>query len=151
MPTHEFVTFCDAEMVIEETVTGNTQVVGEIIDTADYDIGVAFGMAVMLDDGVNTKFALVFEHGDESDLSDAVALEKENLVFGRKTGVLPWQLGNNTPGFPRAKLTDEGVWGTKRYVRATLNVTDWDGTGGTKVGVFAVKNPEVVPTKQRLG
>jgi len=109
---------------------------GEIIDTADFDLGIGFAINVTnFTDGV---FTLQVE-------------ESETGAFGGEESVVPASkyVGQSIPSADAAVAAGEsqakgGVFGTKRYVRASIVATSV--TTGATVGVTAILSAELVPT-----
>jgi len=120
-----------------QVIDTDTTTTGAIIDTADYDNGIYFAMsASAYTDGTYT---LKIEDGDDSGLSDAADIPAAQLVYG----TLPALAAALAEG---VALSKEGIFGNKRYVRASIVSTDTD-TGAT-VEVLAIVNPEISATPQ---
>jgi len=110
--------------------------VGSIIDTADFDNGIYFALAV--EAYTTGTFTLVIEDGDDEELSDASVIPAAKLVYG----TLPALTAATAEG---AALAKEGIFGNKRYVRASVVGTD---TSVGTVSVLAIVNPEIGATPQ---
>lgn len=118
------------------TSTDNTAVVGNIIDTREYG-GIEFVLfSGTITDNTDTLTALV-EDGDDSALSDAVAVSDANL-FG--TEALASFVGTEDDS-----VKFIGYKGTKRYVR--LTVTPAIATSAVFGAVVVQGHPKVVPTR----
>ncbi len=108
-----------------QNIGSNTTTVGGIVDTALFESLVAVIELGTLTDG---DFALKLEHGDESNLSDAVDVPAEDLV-----GALPSLDASDTVG-------QVGYVGKKRFVRASIVSTNV--TTGSDAAVGLIKgNP----------
>jgi len=118
------------EIALEpQDITTNTTTVGEIIDTKDYDGGIMFTMLINHTSGT---FTPLLQEGDESDLSDAAAVDDANLIGDTKTGQeadaaltsaqLISSLGvvNNTKRYLRLSIVSTGISGSN-YVAATVH------------------------------
>ena len=110
--------------------------VGSIIDTADFDNGIYFALAV--EAYTTGTFTLVIEDSDDDELSDASVIPAAQLVYG----TLPALTAATAEG---AALAKEGIFGNKRYVRASVVGTD---TSVGTVSVLAIVNPEIGATPQ---
>lgn len=120
-----------------QVIDTDTTTAGAIIDTAGYDNGIYFAVDVgVFTDGV---FTLKIEDGDNSALSDAAVIPTAQLVYGS----LPAPIAAIVEG---AALPKEGIFGNKRYVRASIVSTGT--TDGATVGVAAIVNPEIAKTPQ---
>ena len=139
MPIHD--NFSNQVVVcshIPVLVSSNTTTTGEIIDTADYGMGIKFCVIVsMYNDG---DYALSFEDGDDPGLSDASLISSEKIIgdavsLSTETGLTdPW------PG--------NGLFSTKRYVRAVITSTNVTGAPGLVITVTAVLSGEYNPQVQ---
>lgn len=106
---------------------------GVIIDTADYDMGIKFGFDMSA--WTDGAYAISYEEGDASNLSDAVAVPTEKIIGDAVT------LGAATAA--GAAFTGNGLFSTKRYVRCVITSTGVT-TGATLSGV-AVESGEYNP------
>lgn len=120
-----------------QVIGSSTTTAGAIIDCQKYDLGIYFAM--MIYSRTDGTFTLKLEHGDNSGLSDAADVPAANRVYG----TLPALAANIAAG---AALAKEGVFGTKRYLRASIVSTGV--TTGASAAVFAIVNPELGPTPQ---
>lgn len=144
MPIKEVVTKQVVLKILESEVlaSGSVTSSGVIIDTANYDNGVYFFMDA---DSVasGATVSLEISHGDNSLLSDAALVPDKNLVYGDDGDVIidgeDIDEGDACP--------KEGVFGTKRYLRAAVEKT---GAGTARVAVYAVVNPEIAATDQGI-
>jgi hypothetical protein len=153
MPIKEQITAIETTLAMNTAVTGDgTYDTGHIIDCSKYNNGVGIAMMALGSEsaiGAGSVFTMELYHGDEDDLSDAVSIPIKMLVYGRdNSGILPFVIGEMDLGM---KLSQEGVFATKRYIKPKLEVSAWDGTGTANVIMIAIKNAEVVPVTQRLG
>jgi len=107
---------------------------GEIIDTADFDMGIFFSFVKSaFSSGV---VSISFEEGDDSGLSDATTVPDEKLIGDAivlDTAVT--SLGDT--------LQSIGMFSTKRYVRAVGDGTT--GSGIMTVMATVTKGAEIVP------
>lgn len=136
MPKREYVTQQDVKLALNAAITTVTTTEGAIFDTALYNPGVYFTMSAPV--YAAGDFALKLEHGDESDLADAVDIPVANLIYG----TLPTISAVTNPGDLMPK---EGFFSTKRYVRASVVSTN---SPDATVNIVAVLNAELIPTKQ---
>lgn len=138
MPNHERVTEDIMLSAVEpQIVSGSTTTAGAIIDTVGYSKGVYFGMQVNA--WTDGTYTLKLEHGDDAALSDTEVVPTKNLVYG----TLPAVAAAIAEGGAYAR---EGVFGTKRYVRASVVSTDV--TTGATVAVVAILTADLAPTDQ---
>lgn len=152
MPITEQVTHFQTDLVLDHNFTANGSIDGQIVDCSKYNIGVTFTSFVSAPDTDGTVFTTELYHGDDPALADAEAVPFEMLVYGRKTLAWPYVQGWELPTDPlRSKLSQEGVFSTKRYIRPKMVVTDWDGSAEVYTFVFAIRHPELIPVSQRLG
>jgi len=128
----------ESEVLASGSVTSS----GVIIDTADYDNGVYFFMDA---DSVASGAAVSLEisEGDNVLLTDAALVPDKNLVYGDDGDVIidgaDIDEGDACP--------KEGVFGTKRYLRAAVEKT---GAGTARVSVYCIVNPEIAATDQGI-
>ncbi len=105
-----------------QAITTDTTTVGNIVDTKGFEsLDVAL-VAGTLTDG---NYALTMEHGDASNLSDAVAVATTDLI-----GSLP-----SITAADDDTVNHFGYIGKKRFVRVSI-VSTSTSTGGT-LGVLA--------------
>jgi hypothetical protein len=141
MSVREMVTQMDAILAFQADVSTDTTTNTTIIDTADYDLGLSFFLsAPAYTDGT---YKLVFQEGEESDLSDAVTVSSDKIVpiyvsskDAVNTGITAITADGNF-------LVKAGLHSTKRYVRAQIVSTGTD-TGAT-LNLVAVVGAEVCP------
>ncbi len=109
--------------------TDNTAIVSEIIDLAGFG-SCMFAIAIGANTDANATFAVLVEHGDAANLSDAAAVPDANL-----TGT------EAAAGFTAADDDNEtrkiGYVGPKRYVRLTITPAAND-SGNIFVAAVAV-------------
>lgn len=120
-----------------QAISSDTTTPGAIIDTADYDGGLYFGMFCY--DYTDGTYTMKIEDGDDAALADAADVATAQLVYG----TLPAISAALAEGGVIAK---EGVHSTKRYVRVSIVSTST--TTGASLAVVAIKDAEVLPTDQ---
>lgn len=132
---------CTEQIVINaldpQTIATDTTTAGAIIDCADYDNGIYF--ALLVSNYTDGTYTLKIEDGDDSGLSDAADVPTAQLVYG----ALPALSAAVAEGGGASK---EGVFSTKRYVRASVVSTST--TTGATVQVIGIVNPELGATPQ---
>lgn len=110
----------DVKQAISPTdITDATPVVSEILDTQSA-AAAALIIAVGALTGADAEFDVLIEHGDEADLSDALAVPDSQLNGTEELA-----------GFATADANGArkiGYRGDRRYVRATLTRTSAAGT-----------------------
>jgi len=118
-----------------QAITSDTTTVGDIIDTAEYGSILFAIQSGTLTDGTYT---VLIEEGDESNLSDASAVDDADLT--------------NTEASASFASTDDntvnkiGYVGSKRYVRLSL-VSASTSSGGT-LGAIAIQgSPTTAPVQ----
>ena len=92
-------------------VTSDTPIVSQIVDTFGYE-AVEFAMAIGNNTDTNATFAVLVEHGDAANLSDAAAVPDANLIGNEAGASFDFSDDNET-----RKI---GYVGIKRYVRVTV-------------------------------
>lgn len=109
--------------------TDNTAIVSEIVDLAGFSSAV-FAILIGANTDANATFAVLVEHGDQSNLSDAAAVPDAQL-----TGT------EAAAGFTAADDDNEtrkiGYVGSKRYIRLTITPSGND-SGNIFVAAIAV-------------
>ena len=95
-------------------VTDDTPIVSQIIDTLGYE-AVEFVAAIGALADANATFAVLVEHGDAANLSDAEAVPDVNLIGLESGAGFQFDDDNET-----RKI---GYVGIKRYVRVTVTPT----------------------------
>lgn len=117
---------------------GNTAVQSQIIDTRGFG-SLTFLIATGNLADADATFAVSLQHGDASDLSDAVTVPAEELI-GTTTAA----------GFTSANddsVRKIGYGGTKRYVRLVITPSNNDSGSATFLSAVAVLgHPERAPT-----
>lgn len=132
MPVKDQVSQLTPELAMYAAISSATTTTGGIIDTQMYNMGLSFFLALpVYTDGTYT---LAIYEGDESDLSDAAAVDSSQII-----GSLPALSALTDEGDEPGKV---GVFGTKRYVRA--DVVSASVTTGATAMVMAVKGADVV-------
>lgn len=121
------------EALASTAISTNTTTNGVIIDTADYDMGIKFGFDVSAyTDG---SFAISYEDGDDAALADAAAVASDKIIGDAVTLTAATAAG--------AAFTGNGVFSTKRYVRAVITSTGV--TTGATISGIAVQAGEYNP------
>ena len=115
---------------INLALDGNETNAGQIVDTANFDLGLYF--AALLTAWTDGDHTLLIQEGDESDLSDAATVDATKLV-----GSLPVLGAIHANG---DVVQCVGVHSTKRYVRASFVSTGV--TTGAVGTILAVKGAE---------
>ena len=119
------------EALASTAIGTNTTTVGSIIDTADYDMGVAFFADVTAyTDGTYT---FLFEDGDDSGLSDAATVSTDKIIGSAVS------LTAVTSG----AFAGNGLHSTKRYVR--MSVVSTGTTTGATINAICVEQGEYNP------
>ncbi|AHG45120.1 hypothetical protein RLEG12_18580 [Rhizobium leguminosarum bv. trifolii CB782] len=117
--------------------TDNTPIVSAIIDTQGYE-SVEFALVTGTNTDTNATFAVTVDEGDNSGLSDAVAVTNSKLI-----GTLA------DAGFTFAddnECRKLGYIGGKRYVRLTVTPSGNDSGNIFLAGVAALGNSRSKPT-----
>lgn len=117
--------------------TDNTAIVSAIIDTANYN-ACEFVLVTGTNTDTNATFAVTVDEGDNSALSDAVAVTDAKLV-----GTLALAGFTFADDVECRKL---GYIGTKRYVRLTVTPSGNDSGNIFISGVAVLGNPASAPT-----
>ena len=136
MPVKEHVTKQEINLALYAAINSDTTTEGEIIDTSKFNPGVYFTMAALIYSTGN--FTLKLEHGDDDALADAEDVPDNMLVYG----ILPVLSAATAAG---GTLAREGIFSTKRYVRASIVSA---GTADGTILVCCVKEAEAIPTDQ---
>lgn len=120
-------------------VTDNTAFVSQIIDTANFASVEFVGLFGAIADA-DCTFTVLVEHGDQSNLSDAAAVDDAYLLGVESMG-LQYDSDNKT-----FKI---GYLGPKRYVRVT--VTPAGNTGNVFLaGVWIQGHPRKMPQSTQV-
>lgn len=109
-------------------ISTDTTTAGEIIDTADFDMGVAF--FVDLTAYTDGTYTLLFEEGEDSGLSDATTVPASKII-GTTVSLTALTSG---------VLVGNGLHSTKRYVR--LSIVSTGTTTGATLNAVVVKQGE---------
>ncbi len=116
--------------------TDNTAWVSQIIDRRGFE-SVEFILATGVLADVDATFAVLVEHGDQSDLSDAAAVSDAQLLGSEALAGFTFAADNET-----RKI---GYVGDKRYLRVTT--TPSNNTGDAFLaGVAVLGDPHLAPT-----
>ncbi len=113
------------------TISTDTTTAGEIIDTADYDMGVAFFIDVTAYSA--GTFTLLFEDGDDDALADAATVAADKII-GDTVSLTAVTSGG---------WAGNGVFSTKRYVR--LSVVSTGASGTNTMSAVCVEQGEYNP------
>lgn len=92
--------------------TDNTAIVSQVVDLAGYN-GLVFAINIGANTDTNATFAVLVEHGDQANLSDAAAVPDAHLS-GTEA------LAGFTAADDDNKVRKIGYVGPKRYVRLTI-------------------------------
>jgi len=117
--------------------TDNTAIVSAIIDTAGYE-SVEFALVTGTNTDTNATFAVTVDEGDNSGLSDAVAVTNSKLIGTLAEGGFTF-----SDDIECRKL---GYVGTKRYVRLTVTPSGNDSGNIFIAGVAVLGNARSKPT-----
>lgn len=116
-------------------VSGNGTTNGAIIDTADFELGLMFTMAIVgFTDGV---YNIVIEESDADDMAGAENVTGDKLIGALADMELDAESANGDV------LPSIGVISNKRYVR--VNVVATGVTTGATAIVTAIQKGEVMP------
>lgn len=123
------------ELAFSATISSDTDTVGAVIDTAQFDLGLVFNfMALNFSDGVYTP---KIEEDDDVGFSSPSEIEAGRLI-GSIAGVTLSALSAQG-----SELGSIGVFGNKRFIRITITST---GTStGSDVVATINKKAEVSP------
>lgn len=115
------------------TITSNTTTLGAILDTADFELGLMFGMfAATFATG---NFELVLEESDDENMAGAVPITGDKLI-----GALPILTAGTVEG---TQLSTVGVISNLRFVRPTIVSTGV--TGSSVITVVSTEKAESMP------
>ncbi len=117
--------------------TDNTAIVSAIIDTSGYE-GVELVLVTGANTDVNATFAVLVEDGDNSGLSDNVAVADSFLIG---TGA-----GASFTFADDGECRKIGYIGSKRYVRMTVTPSGNDSGNIFISGVAVLGKPRHAPT-----
>lgn len=107
--------------------TDNTPFVSQIVDVAGFDkLMFAIVLGVLAD--ADATFAVLVEHGDQANLSDAAAVPDVNLTGTEASAGFDFSADN--------KVRKIGYVGSKRYVR--LTITPANNTGNVFLSAVAI-------------
>lgn len=142
MATREITTNLRNEIAVDiQAITTNTTTVGNIINAADFDHGVNFSfVSGVVSDG---DYDVLIEHGDDSGLSDAVAVPDTQLVGQDPTSAVAPELQAQIDASDEIKKI--GYVGPKAFVRMSI-VSTSTSSGGT-MGAIVEKMPEIMPAE----
>jgi hypothetical protein len=116
--------------------TNNTAYVSEIVDTAGYD-SVEFVLAIGANTDANATFAVLFEDGDNSALSDNAAVDDAYLLGTEAAASFQYDDDNET-----RKI---GYVGKKRYCRVTVTPSGNDSGNIYMAALWLLGHPKVAP------
>lgn len=117
--------------------TDNTPIVSAIIDTAGYE-SVEFALVTGTNTDTNATFAVTVDEGDNSGLSDAVAVTNSKLIGTLADAGFVFSDDNEC-----RKL---GYIGNRRYVRLTVTPSGNDSGNIFISGVAVLGNSRSKPT-----
>ena len=120
-------------------VSDNTPIVSQIVDLAGFQqVVFAINLGAIAD--ADATFAVLVDHGDAANLSDAAAVPDLNLTGTEAAAGFKFDDDN--------KVRKIGYVGSKRYVR--LTVTPANNTGAAFVSAVAVlSGSRYTPTAQQ--
>jgi hypothetical protein len=117
--------------------TDNTPYVSQIVDTLGYG-SVEFVILIGNNTDVNATFAVLFEDGNQANLSDNAAVA-DSFLLGTEA----------LAGFTFAddnKVRKIGYTGSKRYCRVTITPSGNDAGNIFVAGVWVLGHPQTTPT-----
>lgn len=117
--------------------TDNTAYVSQIVDTAGFD-SVEFVILIGANTDTNATFAVLFEDGDDSGLSDHEAVADAQLLGTE--ALAGFDAGDDN------EVRKIGYLGTKRYCRVTITPSGNDSGNIFIAGVWLLGHPHVQPT-----
>ena len=122
--------------IVPQTQTNaDTAIVGEILDTLGFDsLALFIGTGTLTD--VNATFAVLVEHGDAANLSDAAAVPDSVLLGNSSTGQEA-SAGFDFSDDKACRVIGYRVATGKRYVRLTITPSGND-SGAAPVCAIAV-------------
>lgn len=118
------------------SVADNTPQVGEIIDTIGYD-SLIFAIAAGAIADADATFAVLVEHGDAANLSDAAAVPDADLIGTEALAGFQFDDDNET-----RKI---GYIGPRRYVRLTVTPAG-NAAAALLAAVAVLGHPRLAPT-----
>lgn len=125
---------------VATALADDTPQVTTIVDRLGFDsLELVFLTGTLADAGAT--FTLLLEHGDASNLSDAVAVPDDELL-GTEAGASLTQANDSVT----AKL---GYTGTKRYVRGTLTPSG-NGSAAPLAALWHLGHPQVGPLSTQI-
>lgn len=131
----EIVSSVQPVLALAASISTDTTTNGEIIDTANFEMGIAFILDVVTYDSGDFEFQ-IFESDDDA-MAGATRVTTPNLLPEGATSTLS---AATSAGDILSKL---GVFSTKRYLQVRVVST---GTGGASViRVITVKKGEYLP------
>lgn len=134
MPTRDNTSDQRVVMAMNSNITGNTDTTSEIIDTADFDMGVMFASALQaFTDGA---YAFAISESDDAGMAGATVVGAEKIIESLPTLDTAITALN-------AQWKVFGVHSTKRYLQIT--VTSTGVTTGAQVVVAAIMKGEYSP------
>ena len=119
-----------------QAVSDNTALVGQVVDKQGYD-SLTFVIATGALADADATFAVALEHGDQANLSDAVAVPAADLI-----GTVA-EAGFNFADDDKTRKI--GYQGARRYVR--VRITPANNSAAANICAVAVlSHPHVAPT-----
>lgn len=137
MAIHDIRSDIDQKLALNAGISSNTTTNGSIIDTANFDGGLMFG--VMVQAYTDGTYNFTLEEGDDSGLSDAAAVPAESLIGSLADLELTAVTANG------GNLLTIGIFSNKRYVRINAVSTSVT-TGATVVAVVSQKGEQLPVT-----
>ncbi|HEY0220486.1 MAG TPA: hypothetical protein VGC26_12085 [Afipia sp.] len=118
--------------------TDNTAIVSQIVDTLGFG-AVEFILNLGANTDTNSVFAVLFEDGNDSGLSDHAAVD-DAFLLGTEA------LAGFTAADDDNKLKKIGYTGSKRYCRVTVTPTGNDSGNIFVSGLWLLGRPQSAPT-----
>lgn len=134
MATNDIRSDLDQLNALTAAISSNTTTNGSIIDTADYDLGIMFG--ILATEHTDGTYTLVLEEDDDIGFGSATVVPADYLI-----GALP-SVSAGSPSGP-TPLGTVGVFSNKRYLRAAVVSTGV--TMGANVSVIMTCKAEFAP------
>ncbi|HDY66300.1 hypothetical protein LCGC14_2855050 [marine sediment metagenome] len=135
MPTRDIRSDLLPQLAMNQNITSNTTTNGFIFDTANFDGGIVFTLALTaFTDGTYTPS---FEEGEDAGLSDAATVPAASII-GTTAGAVLTALTAEGDILPSL-----GLVGTKRFVR--LVITSTGVTTGADLVSEVLQSAEIKP------
>lgn len=126
------------------SVSDDTALVGEIIDRLGYD-SLTYVIATGSIADANATFAVLLEHGDAANLSDAAAVADADMIS--QTSGTPPETAAAFQFDDDNEVRKIGYIGNKRYTRLTITPTG-NGSAALLSAVAVLAHPHSAPVTQ---